>query len=156
MKAFKVTSIILLISALFFQVMGQQEPGLGGKLRQRFIQIKLNEIGRDLNLTPDRMTELRPIYRNYEMEKNRSRLGLARSLMRVDPDSLSDAEAERLVKTQLENAKRLIEVREKYYDEFRKVLTPREIIKLYQCENDIQRRIAQEFKRRNQRFLNNK
>lgn len=41
-----------------------------------------------------------------------------------------------------------LEVREKYYREFRKVLTPHQIIKLYQTEAEMRQKVKQEMKRR--------
>lgn len=155
MKPTRIVSMLMLISTFTFSAWSQREVEFGGKLRQRFTQIKLAEIRRELNIPPERMIQFRPIYMRYEMEKANTKVRFEKGLMRVNPDSLSDAEVEKFVKTQLANAKRLIEVREMYYDEFRKVLSPREIIRLYQCENNIQKRINQEIKRRAQRFRTN-
>ncbi len=152
MKPIRTVSLIMLISIITFNLWSQGNGEWGGKLRQRFTQIKLNEIGRELNLSPDRLERFRPVYMRYDFEKTNSKIRLAKGLMRVNPDSLTEDEAERLVRDQLVNARRQIEIREKYYDEFRKVLTAKEIVRLYQCENDIQRKIGQEVKRRTQRI----
>jgi hypothetical protein len=53
-----------------------------------------------------------------------------------------------LIVNQLETAKKLIAIREKYYKEFRTVLTPQQIIKLYQTEAELRKKVMQELKRR--------
>jgi hypothetical protein len=49
---------------------------------------------------------------------------------------------------QLETAKKLISIREKYYKEFRTVITPQQIIKIYQTEAELRKKVMQEIKRR--------
>jgi hypothetical protein len=49
---------------------------------------------------------------------------------------------------QLENAKRLIDIREKYYHKFKTVLTPQQIVRLYQTEAQIRQKVTQELRRR--------
>jgi CRISPR/Cas system CSM-associated protein Csm2 small subunit len=68
--------------------------------------------------------------------------------MKVDSDSLSAEEADNLIVTQMEIARRLMDIREKYYKEFRTVLTPQQIIKLYQTEAELRKKVTLELKRR--------
>jgi type II secretory pathway predicted ATPase ExeA len=69
-------------------------------------------------------------------------------LTKVDADSLSTEEADLLIVNQLESARKLISIREKYYKEFRTVITPQQIIKLYQTEAELRKKVMQEMKRR--------
>ena len=68
--------------------------------------------------------------------------------MRANYDSLTSEEAEKLVMVQLENAKRLIDIRENYYYRFKTVLTPQQIVKLYRTEAAIRQKVMQELRRR--------
>ena len=68
--------------------------------------------------------------------------------MKANPDSLSTDEADQLVSDQLQSAKKLIEIREKYYKEFRTVLSPQQIIHLYQTEAEMRKKVMNEMKRR--------
>ena len=68
--------------------------------------------------------------------------------MKIEPDSLSDKEANNLIIIQLHNARRLINIREKYYKEFSAVLKPQQIIKLYQTEAELRKKVLNELKRR--------
>lgn len=117
-------------------------------MRERILQAKLVEIRRSLNLDQATMQRLRPIYIEYEKEILGVNTNNQRRLMSVNSDTLTPQEAEKLVMVQLENAKRLIDIREKYYHKFKTVLTPQQIVRLYQTEAQIRQKVTQELRRR--------
>ena len=117
-------------------------------VRERIFQAKLVEIRRSLNLDQATMQRLRPIYIEYEKEILGVNTNNQRRLMSVNSDTLTPQEAEKLVMVQLENAKRLIDIREKYYHKFKTVLTPQQIVRLYQTEAQIRQKVTQEIRRR--------
>ena len=118
------------------------------RLRERIVQTKLNEIQLQLKLDQADFDQFRPVYLKYEREISEIDFRNLARLMKVDADSLSSEEAERLIINQLETAKKLISIREKYYKEFRTVLSPQQIIKLYQTEAELRKKVLQEMKRR--------
>ncbi len=109
---------------------------------------KLMEIRKSLNLDQATMDKFRPVYIKYEKEIAGLNTRGQERLMRANSDSLSSEEAERLVLAQLDNTRKLLEIREKYYYKFKSVLTPQQIIKLYQTEAEIRRKVMQELRRR--------
>lgn len=117
-------------------------------LRQRMEQAKLREIRFQLNLDQETFEQFRPIYLRYEREVSGIDVRNMARLMKVEADSLSFEEADRLIVNQLETSKKLIHIREKYYHEFRTVLSPQQIIKLYQTEAELRKKVLQEMKRR--------
>ena len=117
-------------------------------LRERIIQAKLREIKLSLNLDQVTFEQFRPIYLKYEREVSGVDFRKLGRLMKVESDSLSTEEADQLIVNQLENARKLINIREKYYKEFRTVITPQQIIKLYQTEAELRKKVMQELKRR--------
>jgi Spy/CpxP family protein refolding chaperone len=117
-------------------------------VRERILQAKLVEIRRSLNLDQVTMQRLRPIYIEYEKEISGVSTNNQRRLISANSDTLTPQEAERLVMVQLENAKRLIDIREKYYHKFKTVLTPQQIVRLYQTEAQIRQKVTQELRRR--------
>jgi hypothetical protein len=117
-------------------------------LRQRIIQAKLREIRISLNLEQATFVQFRPIYLKYENEISRIDLLKMTRLMKVDADSLSAQDADQLIVNQLQSAKQLINIREKYYKEFKTVLKPQQIIKLYQTEAELRKKVMAELKRR--------
>ena len=117
-------------------------------LRERIIQAKLREIKVNLKLDQSTFDQFRPIYLKYEKEVSGIDFRKMARLIRVDADSLSTEEADQLIINQLESAKRLISLREKYYTQFRAVISPQQIIKLYQTEAELRKKVMQELKRR--------
>jgi len=112
------------------------------------MEAKLREIGRMLNLDQGTILQLRPVYIAYEnelMSVNFRELG---GLNQVNADSLSSEEADKLVMAQIANARKLLEIREKYYNRFKTVLTPQQVIKLYQTEAAIRRKVMMELRKR--------
>ena len=117
-------------------------------LRQRIIQAKLREIRISLNLDQATFVQFRPIYLKYENEISRIDLLKMTRLMKVDTDSISAEEADQLIVNQLKSAKQLIDIREKYYNQFKTVLKPQQIIKLYQTEAELRKKVMAELQRR--------
>jgi hypothetical protein len=145
------TKMSLWILLLFLTVSSAMQAQTGGKaprLRERISHAKLAEIGKSLYLDKPTFDRLKPVYLAYEHELSGINLRELGNIQRADPDSLTAGEADRLIRMQLENAKKMIAIREKYYSEFKKVLTPQQIIKLYQTEAEIRRKVMQEFRRR--------
>lgn len=137
--------VLTLIVSLNVQ---SQNPNRFPMLRERIAQAKLREIKLSLKLDQATFEQFRPIYLKYEEEISAINLGKMARLMRVNADSLSAEEADQMIVNQFEGAKKLISIRERYYKEFRTVLTSQQIIKLYQSEAELRKKVMQEFKRR--------
>ena len=139
--------ILLMLSVLSLGAQSQNTARVPS-FRERILQAKLVEIRRSLNLDQATMQHFRPIYIQYEKEISEVNINNQVRLMRANYDSLTSEEAERLVIMQLANAKKLIEIREKYYYKFKNVLTSQQIVKLYQTEAAIRQKVMQELRRR--------
>ena len=140
---------LLLISSLFFCWNTQaQKAERFPLLHERLIQAKLGEIRLRLKLDQATFEQFRPIYLKYNREITSIDFRKLARLMKVEADSLTAEEADQLIVNQLEGAKRMIEIRENYYKEFRTVLTPQQIIKLYQTEAELRKKVQEEVKRR--------
>ncbi|MBN2665629.1 MAG: hypothetical protein JXR67_03905 [Bacteroidales bacterium] len=139
--------VLLMLTMLSLGAQSQNNRRLPA-VRERILQAKLVEIRRSLNLDQATMQRLRPIYMEYEREILGVNTNNQRRMMSANTDTLTAQEAERLVMVQLENAKRLIDIREKYYHKFKTVLTPQQIVRLYQTEAQIRQKVTQELRRR--------
>lgn len=142
-------SILVFLSSLLVGLTAKpQNPNRFPLLRERIIQAKLHEIRNNLKLDQATFERFRPVYLKYEREIAEIDFRKMARLMRIEADSLSTDEADQMIVNQLETARRLIAVREKYYKEFRTVLSPQQIIKLYQTEAELRKKVMQEMKRR--------
>ena len=117
-------------------------------IKERIIRAKLNEIQLKFKLDQATFERFRPIYMKYEEEISGIDFRRMAKLAKVDPDSLSSSDAELLINDQLQNAKKIISLREKYYKEFRTVLSPQQILKLYHIEAELRKEITEEIKNR--------
>jgi len=147
MKKIYTIPFFILVTLICFNV-NSQNRGRFPMLRERIIQAKLREIRQNLRLDQPTFDRFRPVYLKYENEVSGINFQKMARLLRVDADSLSTEEADQLIVNQIESAKSLIALREKYYKEFRTVLSPQQIIKLYQTEAELRKKVMQELKRR--------
>lgn len=64
--------------------------------------------------------------------------------------ALTDAEIEKQIKERFAQSRKILDVREKYYDEFKKILSPKQIMKIYRTEQNNSVKVRTEFDRRKQ------
>lgn len=144
-----ILSILLFAITLLVSLnVESQNPDRFPKLRERITQAKLRELKANLKLDQVRFDQFQPIYLKYDREISGVNFRNLARFTKVDADSLSTEEADQLIVNQLEAAKKLIFIREKYSKEFRTVLAPQQIIKLYQTEAELRKKVMQEMKRR--------
>jgi Spy/CpxP family protein refolding chaperone len=125
-----------------------QNRGWGIQIHQRILKAKLTEIQKSLQLDSTTFERFKPIYTAYEKELTTVNQQERDRVMRVNSDNLTSDEADKMVLSQFRNARKLIDLREKFYPEFKTVLTPPQIIKLYQTEGAIRLKVMQELRRR--------
>jgi len=137
--------VITLLFSLNAESQNQQRFPL---LQERMTQAKLREIRIGLSLDQAKFEAFRPIYLKYEREISGLNFRNLTRFTKIDADSLTTEEADQLIVNQLETARKLISIREKYYKEFRNVIAPQQIIKLYQTEAELRKKVMQEMRRR--------
>ena len=67
---------------------------------------------------------------------------------RAPRSTLTDAEVEQVIKARFAQSRKMLDIREKYYNEFRKILSPKQIAKIYQTEKSNANKFKKEFDRR--------
>ena len=78
-------------------------------------------------------------------ERNRGNNAEAKQTAKPVP---TDAEIEKQIKDQFAQSRKILDVREKYYNEFRKILSPKQIMKIYQTEKSNANKFRKEFDKR--------
>jgi len=136
-----------------------EKPGLGigaqaqnrdklPEFKEKIIKAKFQEIKRSMRLNEQTMEKFRPVYLKYQRDLIRIDSKLPVRMMKVDADSLSADEASKIIENQFMVAKRRLNVRERYYQELKTVLTPQQILKLYQIESKIGTKVMAEGRKR--------
>ncbi len=119
------------------------------RVRMLLMETQLAEIKKSINIDSRNMQKFDQIYREYILEisaLNSTYKGLVP--LEANPENMSDPEIEDNFLRQTEKAKRLLIVREKYFYEFKAVMRPGEIIKMYRIEREIVKKVQQEMKNR--------
>jgi hypothetical protein len=142
------STLLFVITLLVSLNVESQNPDRFPKLQERITQAKLRELKVNLKLDQANFDRFQPIYLKYEREISGVNFRNLARFTKVDADSLSTDEADQLIVNQLDAARKLIFIREKYYKEFRTVIAPQQIIKLYQTEAELRKKVMQEMKRR--------
>lgn len=146
----------ILMIALFFLLSGEriaaQRQGRFPQVRERLSGVRLNQIAQRMGLEKERLEQLRPLYLEFEREKQELMDGRLVRQMPISPDSITNEQAEQLFFLQMEKAKRMIDVREKYFKEFKKVLSPKEIIRFHRIEREVNKRMMEQIKNRFKNF----
>lgn len=141
---------IILTGIFSFLLLAAQAQDLSRnpRLQERISQAKLFEIKKALALSDAEMKELTPIFKRYEAEKNQLQFPGQGKMLRSNPDSLSTEEADKLITAHLDNAVKVSNIRRKYYSEFKTVLTPQQVMRLYRSEAQLNKKVMQEMRRR--------
>jgi hypothetical protein len=148
MKTIKILISVFCLMLLLLPELPAQNRNFRGPIRQRILEAKLHEIRKALNLDQETMDRFRPVYTSYEKELSGIRFRELSGVNQADTDSLSAEEAEKLILAQISNARKIVDLREKYYTRFKTVLTPQQIIRLYQTETAIRRKVILELRKR--------
>jgi len=147
MKTLKVilTTAFILI---FCDWLAAQPGGRFPQVRERVSNVRLNQVAKRMNLEKERVEQLRPLYLKHEREKQELLDGRLLIDMRISPDSLTDEQAEQLFFRQMEKAKKMINLREKYFKEFRTVLSAQEILRFHRIEKQVNQKMMQQIRQR--------
>ena len=128
----------------------QQYPGRNPRIRaammEKVREAKWAYIIYELQLDEKRANRLLPVYRAYEEEKKAIFRGSIKQLLQ--DGEMTDEKAEQLMNTKLENAQKLLDLKEKYKNEFLKVLTPSEVLDLQRAEMEFAMKIQMERQKR--------
>ena len=144
LKVLLTTAFILIFCEWLAAQPGTRLP----QISERFSNIRLNQVANRMNLKKQQVEQLRPLYLKYEQEKQELMDGRMLREMRTSPDSLTDEQAEQLFFIQMDKAKKMISLREKYFREFRAVLSPKEIMEFHRIEKEVNRKMMQQIRQR--------
>lgn len=114
----------------------------GGHSLEQVARYKAVQISRQMEMSREKADAFIPVYEAFQLETGRlmaeSRKGRAAS---VD----TDEQAEKQILADFATSRSVLEIRERYYQEFKKILTPLEIRQMYVWEKkNAQRSLARQ------------
>jgi len=122
-------------------------PPTKGKAMQRVKEARWAFIIDRLQLDEQRAGRLLPVYEAYQAAKRDITRGSLQQQLKDKP-SLNDEEADQLMDDKLDRAKKMLALKEQYKKEFLKVLSPTELLRLQQAEQDFALKIQAERQKR--------
>ncbi len=121
---------------------------------EQIIQMQSQRIVDELGLDDKTAAKFAEVYKKYmkEMDDLRKQYMPEKSDFKKDkpsmPKSLTDAEVDKMMRNRFAQARKMLDVREKYYDEFRKFLSPKQVQKVYNQGMANKERFHKEMRRR--------
>ncbi|HZG01715.1 MAG TPA: Spy/CpxP family protein refolding chaperone, partial [Chitinophagales bacterium] len=118
--------------------------------KEKIEALKIGFITQELDLTPDEAQKFWPVYNRYEDELKALRKSRKTEMMnmRLNIDSLSDAEVSKAIDNELSFQQQEVELRKKYVSEFRKVLPTKKVARLLRAEQQFKLKLLQEVRDR--------
>jgi len=139
--------IVILLSLPNYAQNGQRKKLLKEKIEAQ----KIAYITNALSLTSGEAQQFWPVYNEFS-DKNEELLKAFRKNniedRDVNPETISDKEALEMADGQIIQAQQILDLRKKYHIEFKKVLPPKKLLKLYQAERDFKKFLLKEIKER--------
>lgn len=138
---------LLLFVLIGFAGMVSAQRG-GGARKDKIEAMKIGFITQRLNLTPEEAQKFWPVYNRFNDEMERVRKGNRAKLMEEagDMDNMSDAEAEKALNDMIASRAAELEIIKKYTTEFKKVLPPQKVVKLFVAEQAFKRELLKKLK----------
>lgn len=111
-------------------------------------QVKKDFISKSLDLTAEQKAKFFPLYENMEGEIRKCSAKTSRMARDVKGkgDKATDLEYEKASEAMFELKSKEGAIEMKYYQEFKKVLTPRQLFKLKKAEKDFTKKLMKEFR----------
>jgi len=158
MKTVQIKSIVLTAAVFFIQVVAFAQPGREGRpgepMKDRLDEMKAKKIAYlsgALNLKPAEAEVFWPIYNEFDegmmtfhKEKIKAQMKQRRD-EKQGSENLSDEEAHARIMEQFKTEQAVLDHRKAYYEKFKKVLTPSQILDLYEAEMRFRMEVVKDF-----------
>lgn len=130
--------------------------------QEQMIQMQTTQMVKTLMLDDATAAKFTPVYEKYLNELRECRMmnrkprtdkdkanATEANTGKVEPKPvMTDAEIATMLKNQFAQSRKMLDIREKYYNEFSKILSQKQIMKLYQQEKNNMGKFKKEFERR--------
>ncbi len=146
-RIMKMKITLLLFVLIGFAGMVSAQRG-GGARKDKIEAMKIGFLTQRLNLTPEEAQKFWPVYNRFNDEMERVRKGNRAKLMEEagEMDNMSDVEAEKALNDMIASRAAELEIIKKYTTEFKKVLPPQKVVKLFVAEQAFKRELLKKLK----------
>jgi hypothetical protein len=145
MKTRILLTLFLLISISSFAQEGEMSPAKQEKIKSMKIAFITDRVA----LTPEEAEKFWPIYNEYtaEVEKiQKGKKGTRGPGVYDTIDKLTDKEVEAHIDNSFTAEQQLLDLKKKYYQKYKSILSVKKIAKLYQAEEQFKRELIKKIK----------
>lgn len=144
----KLTLFILILLSGLNSLTAQQNRDK----HENFRAYKIAYITQQLDLSPSEAEKFWPLYNEFGKQFYQLKVVDTRDMKRKIKerggiDTLSEEEAHEYVCILLNAEEEIVKLKKKFYDRLRNVLSPNKILKLYNAENEFNRKLLSEFRK---------
>lgn len=152
----KLTLFILILLSGLNNLIAQQNRGK----HDNFRAYKIAYITQQLDLTPTEAEKFWPLYNEFGKQFYKLKVMDKRDMKRKIKenggiDTLSEGEANEYVTILLNSEEEIVKLKKKFYDRLKNVLSPNKILKLYNAEDEFNRKLLSEFRKNKSKNPNN-
>ena len=119
----------------------------------QIIQKRTEKMVQTLMLDDATSAKFIPVYSQYLKERLECR-NMKPKHMGTDINTKTDAEVDKMIQDNFAQSRKILDIREKYYAKFHKILTPKQIMKIYQVEKNDVGKMKKEMMKRQRGFGN--
>ncbi len=136
-----------LLIGITFSLFAQEEMG---ENKERVEALRIAFLTKRLSLTADEAQKFWPIYNQYtlELENTRKESLLMRKALKEGMETMTDKEVEKVADEFLGQRRKEVDIMDKYYLQYKKVLPIRKVVLLYKSERDFKRHLLEEIRNR--------
>ena len=127
--------------------------------QEQMVQMQTNQMVKTLMLDDATAAKFTPVYEKYLNELRECRMMNIKPRVKKDAtqateatktprSAMTDADIAKMLKDQFAQSRKMLDIREKYYNEFSKILSQKQILKIYQQEKSNANKFKKEFDRR--------
>ena len=165
----KLFSLVILMAACFMQTQAFAQDNNIRKadklqkaqmMTEKFIVRQTDYVVSQMQLDESKKAGFTELYKKYATELRDSQKTWRSKFARRNKESrkdMSESEIEERIEGRFEHMQNILDIRKKYYGEFKKILKPSQIQQMYKAEKDVQKKVRNEMGRRyNSKKRNNK
>lgn len=112
---------------------GRRNPGNKRMTMEQIVSMQCNRIIQTLGLDDKTAAKFTDVYKDYMKEMDEARkMGMPKKTKEgKDFQVPTDDEVEKMMKDRFAQSRKILDIREKYYDKFRRFLSPKQVQKIY-------------------------
>ncbi|MFA6150339.1 MAG: hypothetical protein WC716_03395 [Chitinophagaceae bacterium] len=134
--------LILIITIAFFSTQSFAQGDGSGRVRA----MRVNFITEKMHLPPDQNAKFWSVYTRYMDERSALRKTYLKQFMSNKNENLTKYQAYRRVDDNIEYKEKDLQLSKKYRDELLQVISPQQLVELYDAERDFKKMLIEKLK----------